>query len=101
MAALVFPAETTIIYDGYLCGPRCTGAPYGATCGFNSPIVVPGRPPRHNEGVNATYADGHAKWQRAMQRPADGAWVVASGPYRGRTELWGIVRADGSIGGSP
>jgi prepilin-type N-terminal cleavage/methylation domain-containing protein/prepilin-type processing-associated H-X9-DG protein len=97
MAALPRPADTTIIYDGYLCGPAC---PAPNTCRFGSPIAFPGRPPRHQEGVNATYADGHAKWQKGRQR-ADGAWVVAGGPYNGRLELWGIVRNNGTIGQFP
>lgn len=99
MAALARPAETTIFYDGYLCGPLCSGA-YGSACGFNSPITVPNKKPRHHEGVSAAYADGHAKFQKARQRP-DGIWVVAGGPYDGRTELWGIVRDNGTIGSTP
>jgi hypothetical protein len=101
MAALAKPAETTIFYDGYLCGPLCTGAPYGATCGFNSPITVPGKKPRHHDGVSVTYADGHSKYQKARLRTTDNAWVVAGGPYDNRTELWGIVRENGSIGSTP
>jgi prepilin-type N-terminal cleavage/methylation domain-containing protein len=100
LAALARVAETTIFSDGYLCGPLCTGAPYGATCGFNSPITIPGKSPRHHDGVAVTYADGHSKYQKARKR-ADGAWVVAGGPYDNRTELWGIVRENGSIGSSP
>ena len=92
-----FPVDTTIIYDGYLCGAAC---PSPNTCGFGSPITQPGRAPRHNEGVNATYADGHAHYVKARQL-ANGAWVVASGPYAGRLELWGLVRGDGSIGQFP
>jgi len=97
MAALPRPADTVIIADGYLCGPAC---PAPNTCKFGSPITTPGKDPHHQEGVNATYADGHARWQKAMKR-ADGAWVVASGPYAGRLELWGVVRNDGSVGQFP
>jgi hypothetical protein len=50
--------------------------------------------------VSVTYADGHSKYQKARVR-ADGAWVVAGGPYDNRTELWGIVRDNGSIGSTP
>ncbi len=99
LASLPRPADTTIFYDGYLCGPLCSGA-YGNACQFNSPITVPGKKPRHHDGVSVTYADGHAKYQKARQRP-DGIWVVAGGPYDGRTELWGIVRDNGSIGSTP
>jgi prepilin-type N-terminal cleavage/methylation domain-containing protein len=96
LALLARPAETSIFYDGYLCGPRCTGAPYGNPCQLNSPITVPGQSPRHHDGVSVTYADGHSKYQKARRR-ADGAWVVAGGPYDGRTELYGIVKDDGSL----
>jgi prepilin-type N-terminal cleavage/methylation domain-containing protein/prepilin-type processing-associated H-X9-DG protein len=97
MASLPRVADTTIFYDGYLCGPLCPGS---NACKFGSPIVTPGKPPRHQEGVNATYADGHAKWQRARLN-ASAIWVVAGGPYDGRTELWGVVRNDGSVGQFP
>ncbi len=97
LAALPRPVDTTIIFDGYLCGVACPGS---ARCAFGSPIAFPGRPPRHQEGVNVTYADGHAKFQKARLGPA-GLWVVANGPYTGRTELWGIVRDNGTIGQFP
>jgi prepilin-type processing-associated H-X9-DG protein len=95
VAALARPVETSIFWDGYLCGPLCN-----PPCSRKNLIATPGKAPRHSEGVNVTYADGHAKYQKARKRP-DGAWVAAGSPYDGRDELWGIVRDDGSIGANP
>ena len=95
MAYLPRPTDTTVFYDGVL------------LCGFQSPIARAQKAPRHMEGVNATYADGHAKYQKARWDPAKsfagstGWWVVAGGPYDSRTELWGVVRNDGSVGEYP
>ncbi len=86
LAAIPRPAETTCFYDGTL------------LCTLNSPIATPGQAPRHQDGVNACYADGHAKYQKARFNQATGLWVVAGGPYDGRAELWGIVRENGGIG---
>jgi len=98
LAAIPKPAETVAFSDGTL------------MCNFNSPIYHPGsranyngtaRDPRHMQGVNATYADGHAKWQKARKqatsRDPDG-WMVAGGAYDGRDELWGIPRDAGGVG---
>src|SRR5262249_51485870 len=84
LAALTCQAETSILWDGYLCGPLCG-------CDRRNLIATPGKAPRHHEGVNVAYAEGHAKYLKARQR-ADGAWVAAGGPYDGKDELWGIVR---------
>lgn len=83
MAALNVPAETTVFYDGYL------------TCAFNSPID-----PRHSEGVNVTYADGHAKFMKARYDTATGLWRVAGTIpyYANRLELWGLPRTNGGVG---
>ncbi|MCS6775791.1 MAG: prepilin-type N-terminal cleavage/methylation domain-containing protein [Chloroherpetonaceae bacterium] len=87
MAELPFVAETTAFFDGWL------------DVRFNSPIA-----PRHNEQVNAAYADGHAKNVMARRNPNPVApldpikqrrtdeWIVAAGPYAGNPQLWGIVR---------
>lgn len=101
MAALPRPTETAVFADGIL------------MCNFQSPIYDPGSTanysgtalkPRHHEGVSVTYADGHSKFQKATQqatsRDADG-YVVATGPYAGRNELWGIVKDDGSVNCTP
>jgi prepilin-type processing-associated H-X9-DG protein len=59
--------------------------------------------PRHQEGINVTYADGHAKRQKARFDPnfsqlgTQGWWVVSGGPYDGRPNLIGIVIDDGTI----
>lgn len=96
MAALPRPAETAVFSDGVL------------MCNFQSPIYDPGSytsyggtaiAPRHHDGVSVTYADGHSKFQKARQqttsRDTDG-YVVASGPYEGQNELWGIVDDNGT-----
>src|SRR5262249_61158945 len=93
MAALARPAETAAFSDGVL------------MCNFDSPIYDPGsrtsypaggaQPPRHQEGVNAACADGHAKYQKAMPGTFRGQqrWAVANGPYRLSARLRGAVRA--------
>jgi prepilin-type N-terminal cleavage/methylation domain-containing protein len=95
LAELPRPADTSLYWDGYLCGPLCD-----PPCNRKNLIATPGKAARHHEGINVAYAEGHAKWRKARQRP-DGVWVVAGGPYDGRDELWGIVREDGSIGADP
>ena len=87
MAEIPYVAETTAFFDGWL------------DVRFNSPIA-----PRHNEKVNAAYADGHAKPVHARKNPNPTApvdpikqvradsWLVAAGPYAGNAQLWGIVR---------
>ncbi len=90
------PADTSVFYDGY------------GVCGENPPANVPvlarsGRTPRHHEGLNVTYADGHAGYRKARFDPSlpflgtRGWWVVAGGPYAGRPNLLGVVMDDGSL----
>ncbi|HEU4753469.1 MAG TPA: prepilin-type N-terminal cleavage/methylation domain-containing protein [Armatimonadota bacterium] len=96
LASVPRPAEQSVFFDGKL------------DCAFNSPIYDQGsppssgivRPPRHQEGVNVAYADGHSKFQKARLRP-DGRWVVAGGPYDNRDSLWGLVGDDGKFAGCP
>jgi prepilin-type N-terminal cleavage/methylation domain-containing protein/prepilin-type processing-associated H-X9-DG protein len=95
VGALPRPVDTSLFWDGYLCGPACTPA-----CSRMNLIATPGKAPRHNEGVNVVFADGHARRLQARRRP-DGEWVAAGRPYDGRVELWGIVRDDGTIGADP
>jgi prepilin-type N-terminal cleavage/methylation domain-containing protein/prepilin-type processing-associated H-X9-DG protein len=101
MAAIPRPAETSAFYDGVL------------MCNFNSPLYDPGsrtaypaggaKAPRHQEGVNVAYADGHAKYQKVRKGPHKGheGWVVASGPYQGSGEIWGIVKDNGTVNCTP
>jgi prepilin-type N-terminal cleavage/methylation domain-containing protein/prepilin-type processing-associated H-X9-DG protein len=87
LAGVPRPADTSFSYDG-----RFSCPPIGTFQALN----MPGRPPRHQEGVNVTYADGHARYLKARQLP-NGTWVVAAGPYAGRSSLVGMVMDDGSV----
>jgi prepilin-type N-terminal cleavage/methylation domain-containing protein/prepilin-type processing-associated H-X9-DG protein len=90
---LPFPAETFIMGDGEIeLSPTL----------FNSPVV-----PAHNEGFNANYADGHAKWTKCsatssvyydLGMNAKYVQIIGGTPYSGKYQLWGVVRADRSIG---
>jgi prepilin-type N-terminal cleavage/methylation domain-containing protein/prepilin-type processing-associated H-X9-DG protein len=84
LAVLPRPADTAAMADGYV------------LCNLICPIAYPQKPPRHGNGINCTYADGHSKFlfARAGQ---DGNWVVSGGPYNGRDQLAGIVMDDDSI----
>ena len=95
LAALPRPADNSLFWDGYLCGPLCN-----PPCNRKNLIATPGKAPRHNEGINVAYAEGHAKYLKSRRTPA-GIWVAGGGPYDGRDELWGIVRDDGSIAPNP
>jgi prepilin-type N-terminal cleavage/methylation domain-containing protein/prepilin-type processing-associated H-X9-DG protein len=89
--------DTTVIFDGY------------NVCGGNPPALAGvvlarhGTAPRHQEGINAAYADGHAGYRKARFDPSlsflgvTGWWVAASGPYAGRPNLLGVVMDDGSL----
>jgi prepilin-type N-terminal cleavage/methylation domain-containing protein/prepilin-type processing-associated H-X9-DG protein len=85
------PSETGAFFDGY---PECTGNPPESPY---SMIARPGRAPRHQEGINACYADGHVKHQKARWSPGLRTWVVAGGPYDGLINLFGLVRDDGTL----
>jgi prepilin-type N-terminal cleavage/methylation domain-containing protein/prepilin-type processing-associated H-X9-DG protein len=87
LAGVPRPADTSLSYDGQFSCP-----PLGTFQALN----MPGRPPRHQEGVNVTYADGHARYLKARQLP-NGTWIVAGGPYAGRRNLVGLVIDDGSV----
>jgi len=92
-AEIPFPSETFIMGDGEIeLSPNI----------FNSPVVIP-----HNEGLNAAFCDGHAKFVKAVQTTTTYydlgmhqlyACQIQGGPYNGRYEMWGVVRADHSIG---
>ncbi|MBC7288248.1 MAG: DUF1559 domain-containing protein, partial [Armatimonadetes bacterium] len=98
VAELPRPAETFIMGDGEIeLQPNL----------FNSPVVA-----AHNEMFNAAFADGHAKNQKAVERPGahdyvdlEGqthyAHVIQGGPYNGGYQLWGVVRENGTVGALP
>ena len=97
MSELPRTTDTSVLFDGHL---TCRGNPpaLGPTL-----IARPGSAPRHQEGINVTYADGHARYQKARFEPSfsflgtQGWWVVARGPYNGRVNLLGIVMDDGTL----
>ncbi len=107
MASVARPAEQSVFFDGKL------------LCNFDSPFYDPGsamtpgsgfpatsanqKNPRHFEGVNIAFADGHSKFQKATRNPSvsRGFWVAAGGPWRGRTSFWGMVGEDGNYAGCP
>lgn len=94
LAELPYPSETFLMADGEI-----ELAPHL----FNSPIVCP-----HNDGFNGTFADGHSKWTKASEYKGyqyydlgynpHYAWVIASGPYQGHYQAWGVVRSDRTVG---
>jgi prepilin-type processing-associated H-X9-DG protein len=100
-AEIQYPSESTMWYDSTITGPPS----------FYSPAV-----PRHSEGANATFCDGHAKIVRftnvdTFSDPMAGTFeggMVASGPYSFEgpgnpkdlsndypDELWGVVFKSG------
>jgi len=90
---LPFPAETFIMGDGEI---------EMAPTLFNSPVVG-----AHNDGFNACYADGHAKWTKCVKTSATyvdlgGSTkyqeMIQGGAYNNRYQLWGVVRANGTVG---
>jgi prepilin-type processing-associated H-X9-DG protein len=90
---LARPAETFVMGDGEIeLTPTL----------FDSPVVN-----AHNDGFNAAFADGHAKWTKATQTAttyrdlgnnAKYFCTIGGGPYQGRVQLWGVVKDDGSVG---
>lgn len=89
------PAETIIMADGEIeLAPSL----------FNSPVLG-----AHNEGFNAAYCDGHAKWSKCEKQPLPGYLdlggaqkayeVIQGGPYAGSYQCWGVVRDNGTVGG--
>jgi prepilin-type N-terminal cleavage/methylation domain-containing protein/prepilin-type processing-associated H-X9-DG protein len=104
IASIEFPAETALASDGNLALPGNCG--FGL---FDSPVQA-----RHNDIVNACYADGHAKTFTAKLSGCTGAningnalkqYCVTSGAYTRwcnqepgpsvcRDELWGFAKQD-------
>ncbi|MGC9317081.1 MAG: type II secretion system protein [Armatimonadota bacterium] len=97
-ADLPYPSETFVMGDGEIeLAPSL----------FNSPVVN-----AHNEGFNAAFADGHAKWTKCVESPgahdyvdlgnnSKYACIIQGGPYSGRYELWGVVRSNRTVGTVP
>ncbi len=90
-AQLVYPAETFVMGDGEI------ASGYGDMDPFDSPVVG-----AHNEGFNAAFADGHAKWIKCVEEPSVhfvdlggnvmNAWRIQGTRYDGRMQLWGLPR---------
>jgi prepilin-type processing-associated H-X9-DG protein len=103
MASVPLPAAQTVFFDGKL------------LCTFDSPFFDPGslvsfpassaaqKNPRHFEGVNLAFADGHSKFQKAKRSPTvlNGFWTAASGPFVNRVSFWGLVNEQEQYGGCP
>jgi prepilin-type N-terminal cleavage/methylation domain-containing protein/prepilin-type processing-associated H-X9-DG protein len=89
-------AETTVLFDGH---GVCSGSPLTNV----AVLARPGKAPRHHEGLNAAYADGHAGYRKARFDPSfsflgsPGWWLAAGGAYSGRPSLVGIVGEDGAL----
>lgn len=101
LAAIEYPVETAMIYDGTLTAVQPSG-PYGVL-----DSAVEGR---HTESANAAWVDGHAKLVKT-QKAVDAsnqqltgkrlddqavkAWrVTSAGPYQNKLNLWGIPTKD-------
>ena len=80
LAAIQFPADQPILYDGWFCGGLS----------FFNPISA-----RHHEGVNVNYLDGHTKRYKPSANPKTDpmlrdkynqqnvdAWIITTGPFR-------------------
>ena len=87
------PSETMSLGDGNL---------EVAPNQFNTPIMG-----THNEMANAVFCDGHAKVVKCVETSSTyidlegethNLWRIQGGPYNGRTEFWGIVKNNGSVG---
>ncbi len=96
---LPYPAETFVMGDG-----EVTSGASGSYAPFCSPVINV-----HNEGFNAAFADGHAKWVKVKEVTSAAQYidiggnahypcVISGGPYDGRWELWGVVRDNRSVG---
>lgn len=89
-------AETSVLFDGY---GVCAGNPLANV----AVLARPGGAPRHHEGLNAAYADGHAGYRKARYDPSfvllgtRGWWLAAGGSYAGRPNLLGLVLEDGTL----
>ncbi len=95
MGELPRPSETYLIGDGEIeLQPHL----------FNSNVVD-----SHTSGFNVTFADGHATRENGTRQSSTYIDLgnntkyfvrIAGGAYSGRVELWGVVKANGSVGSS-
>ena len=95
------PSNTTVFFEAF---PLCNEGKVGP-----SPLARHGGRPRHQERLNVTYADGHAKNQKARFNASyqfteypelqglKGWWVVDGGPYDGQPNMVGTVEDDGLV----
>jgi len=91
LSELPRPSDTSVFSDGY---PECSGSPPAPR---TSSIAQPDGTPRHQEGINVTYADGRIRYQKARFSVELETWVVSGGPYDGQRNLSGIVMDDGTL----
>ncbi len=81
LAAIGRPAEILVLTDARSDCYYIGNASYPGY-GWRSPgYVCGGARPRHNDGVNCTFADGHAKW-------LNGSKFVPGGPLRSMLMFW-------------
>lgn len=81
MSAIARPAEILVFTDA---NSNCyyIGNAYFPNYAYRSTgYVCGGTTPRHNDGVNCTFADGHAKW-------LDGTKFVPGGPLTSMLYFW-------------
>ena len=81
LAAFARPAETIVMTDA---NTNCyyVGNAYFPGYAYRSAgYVCGGMTPRHNNGVNCAYGDGHAKWM-------NGDEMVPGGPLLSRLNFW-------------
>ncbi len=93
LAEIPKPSETFVMGDGEIeLSPNT----------FNSPVLG-----AHNEGFNASFCDGHAKFTKCQKQTTTyvdlgnntkNIETISQGPYTGRYQLWGVVKEDGSVG---
>jgi len=93
MAELPRPSETYLLGDGEIeLAPTL----------FNSDVVD-----AHSKGFNTVFADGHAGREggepqtttyRDLGNNLKNFLRISGGAYSGRVQLWGVVKANGSVG---
>jgi prepilin-type processing-associated H-X9-DG protein len=51
---------------GKIRNPAGTPMLFDSNCGWNSTLPVTGAVPRHSEGYNCGFVDGHVKWVKGQ-----------------------------------